>query len=145
MECEEARERILDSLAEAAPSMRAPDVAGHLLGCPACRSFSELQNVLDVQLRTAIGAPAPSPAFRKSLAKSIRREPVSVWPAFLPDIAHMAGCLSAIVLCIWLLPFAAGPVVLNGLALTLVTWFAQSVVQCVMEIRGDEDPDWTTE
>jgi hypothetical protein len=104
-----------------------------MAGCKACRSFSETQFMLDLQLRAAISAPPLSAAFRASLAKRLRREPVSIWHDILPDVAHVAGCVCATALCLLTLPFAAGPVVLAGLAFTVVTYFVQAVLQGSLE------------
>jgi len=86
MDCQKAQELILDSLADARPGATTPELEIHLSVCRTCRSFSETQFMLDHQLSAAITAPALSPAFRASLAKRVRREPVLVWPRIL------AGC-----------------------------------------------------
>ena len=80
MDCQKAQELILDSLADIRPGATTPELEIHLAGCQACRSFSETQFMLDHQLSATITAPALSPAFRASLAKRVRREPLSVWP-----------------------------------------------------------------
>ena len=129
MDCRKAQEQILEYLAETRPGANTPDLEAHLAGCEACRSFSETQFRLDLQLSAAISAPPLSAAFRTSLAKRVRREPVSVWPEFLPDVAHVVGCVCATALCLSMLPFAAGPVMLAGLAFTIVTYFVQAVLQ----------------
>jgi putative zinc finger protein len=133
MDCRKAREQILESLAETLPGANTPDLEIHLAGCEACRSFSETQFMLDLQLSAAISAPPLSAAFRNSLAKRVRREPLSIWPEFLPDVAHVVGCFCATALCLSMLPFAAGPVMLAGLAFTLVTYFVQAVLQGSLE------------
>jgi predicted anti-sigma-YlaC factor YlaD len=138
MNCQQAQERILESLSEAGETVNTHDLTTHLAGCEACRLFSETQSILDTQLCAAMSAPPLSPNFRRSLAKKIRREPVSAWPAFLPDFAHLAGCLVATALCLWLLPFAPGLVILDGLAFTVAAWFAQSVLQSALETADDE-------
>ena len=132
MDCKQAQEQILES--------NTPNVENHLAGCETCRRFLEIQTMLDVQLRASITAPPLSGEFRKSLNARIRRESVSTWPTFLPDIAHVAGCVAAIALCLWLLPFAAGPVILSGLAFTVATWFAQSLVQGSLETWDENHP-----
>jgi hypothetical protein len=139
MDCREAQEQILESLAETRPSAKTFDLESHLASCAACRTFSETQFMLDLQLSTAISKPPLSPTFRTSLMKRVRREPLSVWPEFLPDVAHLAGCGCATALCVALLPFPSGRVILAGLGFTLVTYFVQSV------IRGSLEPweeDW---
>src|SRR6266481_4372099 len=133
MDCRKAQEQILESLAEPRAGANTPDLDTHLAGCEACRSFSQTQFMLDLQLSAAISAPPFSAAFRTSLAKRIRREPVSAWPEFWPDVAHVAGCVCATALCLFMLPFPAGSVMLAGLAFTLVTFFLQAVLRGFLE------------
>jgi hypothetical protein len=133
MDCREAQEQILESLAETGPRANAPDLAAHVAGCDACRNFSETQFRLDLRLSAAISAPPLSATFRTSLAKKLRGEPSRVWLEFLPDVAHLAGCACATALCLLMLPFAAGPVLLAGLAFTVVTYFVQGVLQGSLE------------
>jgi hypothetical protein len=138
MDCQKAQEEILDSLAETRPVAKTPDLETHLAGCHVCRSLSETQVMLDLQLSAAISAPALSPAFRKTLMKRVGGEPLSVWPAFLPDLAHIAWCVCATALCLVTLPFPAGPIMLSSLAFTLATYFVQSVLQGSLEAWEEE-------
>ena len=133
MDCQTAHELILESLAETRSGTTTAELEIHLAGCEACRSFSETQCMLDLQLSAAISAPGLSPAFRVSLAKRVRREPLSAWPDFLPDVAHITGCVCATALCLSILPFPAGLVMLAGLGFTLVTYFVQTVVRDSLE------------
>src|SRR5437899_3307326 len=133
MACQKAQEQILESLAETRPGTYTPDLETHLAGCEACRSFAETQFKLDLQLSAAISAPPLNTTFRTSLAKKLRREPLSVWPQFLPGVAHAVGCCCATALCLSTLPFAAGQVMLAGLAFALVTYFVQAVLQGSLE------------
>jgi hypothetical protein len=132
MDCQAAQEQITESLAETRPGA-SPELETHLAGCAACRSFAESQFMLDLQLSAAISAPALSPAFRGSLAERVGREPLSVWWEFLPDVAHITGCAGATALCLCILPLPSGPVMLAGLAFTLVTYFAQAVLRGALE------------
>ncbi len=138
MDCRQTQARILDSLAEFRPVEYTPEMRAHLAGCGECRNFSEAQFALDRQLSAAISAPSLSPLFRSSLAARLRRERLSVWPEFLPDVAHLAGCLCATVLCLVVLPFAARPVLLAGLSFTLVSYFAQTLLQGSLEAWDDK-------
>ena len=55
------------------------------------------------------------------------------------DAAHLAGCMCAIALCVLMLPFRPGPIVVAGLAFTLVTYFVQSVIRGSLETwEGDQ-------
>src|SRR5258707_12398770 len=112
MDCQKAQELILESLADTSAGATTPELEIHLAGSEACRSFSETQFMLDLQLSAAISAPALSPGFRALLAKKVRREPLSVWPEVLPDVAHIAGCVCATALCLSILPVPAGSVML---------------------------------
>ena len=138
MDCRQTQERILDSLAEFQTPANRRDVEDHLAGCEACRNFSQAQMALDHQLSAAISAPSLSPLFRSSLAARLRRERPSVWPEFLPDVAHLAGCLCATALCLMVLPFAPRPVLLAGLSFTLVSYFAQTLLQGSLEAWEDK-------
>src|SRR6266481_5352465 len=133
MDCREAQEQILESLAETKSGAKTPDLETHLASCSACRRFSETQFRLDLQLSAVISAPPLSPAFRASLAKRIRREPLSVWPEGLPDVAHVVGCVCATALCLLMLPIPAGSVMLAGLVFTLVTYFVQAALRSSLE------------
>jgi predicted anti-sigma-YlaC factor YlaD len=133
MDCQTARELILESLAEPRLAATTPELETHLAECEACRSFSETQRTLDLQLSAAITAPPLNPGFRASLAKRVRREPVSAWPDFLPDVAHITGCICATALCLSILPFPPGSVMLAGLGFTLGTWVVQTVLRGSLE------------
>ena len=128
MDCREAQEQILDPAAA-----NTPGLAAHLSSCEACRSFAQKQARLDAELTAAIPPPSLSKSFRKSLMKKVRREPLSVWPAFLPDVAHLVGCAIAIAVCLVMLPLPAGSVTLGGLAFTIVTYVAQSIIRGSIE------------
>jgi len=133
MDCREADELILESLAETGLDANTQELETHLAGCETCRKFSETQIRLDLQLSDAISAPALSPAFRASLANRVRREPLSVWPDSLPDVGHVVGCMCATALCVFMLPLPAGSVMLAGLVFTLVTYFIQAVLRGSLE------------
>jgi predicted anti-sigma-YlaC factor YlaD len=133
MDCLEAQEQILDSLAAPQRGASSPDLYNHLAECDKCRRFFKIQQQLDLQLGLAISAPSLNPRFRQSVIENLRREPFYLWPEFLPDRAHFAGCICATALCIWMLPFSAGSILSAGLIFTLVTYFIQSVVRSSLE------------
>jgi hypothetical protein len=139
MDCERAEEEILESFAEGRLRESGGDLELHLASCEKCRTFLEAQRMLDLRLSAAISAPSLSPAFRASLAERLQHEAVPVWPEFLPDAAHVAGCLCATALCAWVLPFAGASVWIAGLAFTVVTYLLQAAVQGSLEIWG-QDP-----
>lgn len=133
MDCQTAQEQILESLAAIRPDANTSDLEIHVAGCDACRSFSETHFTLDFQLSAVMSPPSLSPAFRRSLAKRLRRESLSVWSDFLPGVAHVVGCFFATGLCVLLLPFAAGSIMLAGLVFTVATYFLQAVLQGSLE------------
>jgi hypothetical protein len=136
MDCPEAREHILDSLTERRADVPG-DLAHHLAGCDDCRAFDETQRKLDSQLSIAISAPPLNPRFRRSLMKRARRESRYIWPEFLPDKAHLAGCVCATALSIPILPFSSASIITAGLAVTLVTYFLQSAIRATLEILDE--------
>lgn len=133
MNCFKAQEQILETLTEGHPLENQLDLKGHVAGCDACQAFLETQISLDRQLTAAMTASALSPAFRASLARRIRREPLTAWPEFLPDFAHVAGCACATAVCVTVLPFPAATVILAGAAFTLVTYFVQTTIRGSLE------------
>lgn len=134
MECREAQERILESLALSGRRPETLGLEGHLAGCDACRSFREIQAALDRQLSAVMAPPSPSLAFRAAVLKRIRRDPLAVWPESLPDLAHLAGGVFATALCVWMLPFRADTVILAGMGFTLATFFLQAVIRESFEV-----------
>jgi hypothetical protein len=141
MDCPTAQEKILEALNGKQPRAHAPDLEGHLAGCEACRVFYEIQTMLDLQLSAALCTPSLSSAFRTSLAKRVQRERLSGWSDFLPDIAHVAGCICATALCVCLLPFDARRVILAGLEFTVVTYIAQAVFRSSIEAWMEDFAD----
>jgi hypothetical protein len=133
MDCPDAQEQILDSLAAPRTAARGADLDRHIAECDQCRRFFQAQQQLDLQLNLTISAPSLSPRFRQSVMENLRPQSCELWPEFLPDSAHFAGCICATALSIWILPFPAGSIFLAGLAFTLVTYCVQSVVRGSLE------------
>lgn len=138
MDCREAQEQVLDSLAQASPATAMGDIETHLAECSDCRTFAETHLMLDRRLQRALPAPSLSPAFRLSLMRRIRRDPLVVWPEFLPDMAHLAGCVVAIVPCLLMLPWPAGSVILGGAVLAFATYLVQSAIRGSIEAWEEE-------
>jgi len=133
MDCREAQEQILESLTEPRLGGNSAELDHHLAECDNCRGFFEIQCHLDLQLGLAISAPPLNPQFRKSVMEKARREPYSIWHELLPDKAHLAGCVCATALSIWMLPFSPGSMFLAGLVFTLATYFIQSALRGALE------------
>ena len=129
MECLDAQERILDSPSD----VSAAELNDHLSSCASCRGFAEIQSTLDLRLSALIPRHELSPLFRVSLAKRIHLESASSWPEFLPDVAHLAGCVCALALFLVLRPYPAGLVTMAGVAFTLSTYFMQAVLRGAVE------------
>ncbi len=133
MNCKEATERILDSLSGFPPVGTVSDRDAHLSGCPMCRTVLETHLALDRQLNTILSVPALRKEFRSDLLEAVSREPLSNWPAFLPDLAHAIGCVVATTVCIILLPIPIGMGSLIALAVALAAYFIQSLFQEFLE------------
>ena len=133
MDCQEVELNIVESFVEPFTTERRLAMEDHLASCGACRSFAQTQHLLDVRLAAAFPPPLLGPAFRIALKKRVRRDPVSAWPDFLPDLAHLIGCALAIVLSAFLLPRHSGTVVLAGAAFTGATYFLQAVIRASLE------------
>jgi len=133
MDCRETQEQILESLTEPRLDGNSAELDHHLAECDNCRRFFETQRDLDLQLSLAISAPPLNPQFRKSVMKKARREPDWIWHELLPDKGHLAGCVCATALSIWILPFSAGSIFLAGMVFTLATYFIQSALRSALE------------
>lgn len=134
MDCQKAREYILESLAAPRLGAKPADLEAHLALCGTCRRFSETQLRLDSLLSREISPRPPSPQFRISVMKKVRREPYSIWHESLPDKAHLLGCICATALSIPVLPFPATSTLFAGTAFTLVTYFLQSIIWGSLEL-----------
>lgn len=134
MDCQEAREHILEFFAEPRLEAKPAGLEAHLALCETCCRFSQTQFQLDSQLTREISPPPLSPQFRSSVMKKAGREPYSIWHEFLPEKTHLLGCLIAIVLSITILPFPATSTLLAGTAFTLVTYFLHSIIRSSLEL-----------
>jgi hypothetical protein len=130
MDCQETQESILDSLVESLATERYLSMENHLAGCETCSNFAKVHRTLDSRLAAAIPQGPISPAFRTALRKRIQRDPEALWPDFLPDVAHLAGCALVIALSVLLLPFNSRSVLLVGLVFTSGTYFLQAALRC---------------
>src|SRR3954451_10682360 len=133
MDCQEAQESILDAFVEPLAGERHLAVALHISGCETCRRFAELQGALDRRFAAAMPVACLSPGFRTALKEQIHHDPVTTWPDFLPDVAHITGCAFAVVVMLFLLPGQSGTVIVAGAAFTGVTYFLQAVLRSSMD------------
>ena len=138
MDCQQAQESILESLVEPLGAEQREAMDNHIATCGTCRSFAEIQRVLEARLAAAVPAARLSAGFRTSLKERMRRDPVSAWPDFLPDLAHLAGCSVATGVSVFLLPLPASYVILASAAFTGLTFFLQSVLRASLDgLEGD--------
>src|SRR5208337_2150920 len=107
MDCQHAKEKLLESFDGALAADDSQQLEGHLLACSNCAEFGELLSAVDVQLKEAITAPRLSPGFRAALHARIGRRRRGLWVHWLPDVAYLAGSSAAILCCVFLLPLPA--------------------------------------
>jgi hypothetical protein len=129
MKCQEAQESMLESLVEPLAVERRLALEEHITGCETCTHFFEIHHLLDIRLAAALPPSQLSSSFRASLKEKIHRDPVSAWPDFLPDLAHLGGCAVANLLLLLLLPWRSDTVLLAGTAFACVTFFLQAVIR----------------
>ncbi len=133
MNCEQARESLLDSFTGSIHAAVQLLLEEHIASCEACRRFAVVQRAIDARLTAAV-SPAPlSPGFRSSLRERLDRLSVPRWPESLPDLAHLVGCVLGIVLLLLVVPQYSRTVLLAGSGFTVVTYFVQAVVRSSLE------------
>jgi len=133
MNCQQARETLLDSLIEPLRAEVQLSMEDHLVGCEACRLFAGVQTSIDARLTATVPAVSLSAGFRSSLRGRLDRRQLPKWSESLPDIAHLAGCAVGIVLLLLILPQYSKIVLLAGSGFTVVTYFVQAVVRTSMD------------
>jgi anti-sigma factor RsiW len=133
MDCQDAKEKLLESYDGALSPDDSRQLERHLIACPNCAEFGELLNALDVQLKEAITAPRLSPGFRAALQTRIGRQPPGLWTHWLPDVAYLAGSGAAILWCVVLLPFPASAVLWIGALMAAITYSFQALLFSSLE------------
>ena len=112
MECQRARQEILESFdGPQRPDVRA-GLDAHVRDCIACATFAERHRALDRRLMTALVPPEATPRIRARLRERIHHERQPFWSDLLPDAVHFGSCALVAVLCVTLLPVSA-PIVLT--------------------------------
>jgi anti-sigma factor RsiW len=137
MNCEEARQILMDTLDGSMPAARDLMFDGHIASCDACRRFADFQRILDARLTAAVPGVSLSPEFRSSLRRKLKHHTDSAWPESLPDIAHVVGCVLAIVLLALFLPRYSRTILLAGSAFTAVTYFFQAMLRNAVASESD--------
>ena len=133
MNCDQARQTMLDSLAGLVQTGPYRLMETHMMTCDACRRFADTQRALDVRLTAAVPVVSLSPGFRSSLRERIKDREIAIWPESLPDVAHLIGCAFATALLLLLLPQYSRTVLLAGAGFTLVTYFLQAILRSSLE------------
>jgi len=70
MNCEQARQTLLDSLDGSITAELRLAIENHIATCEACQSFAEAQRAIDVRLTAAVPASLSS-TFRRSLRQKL--------------------------------------------------------------------------
>jgi anti-sigma factor RsiW len=133
MDCQDAKEKLLESLEGALSADGKRQLERHLIACPNCAEFGELLNKIDVQLKEAITAPRLSPGFRAALRARIDRQPRGLWRHWLPDVAYLVGSGAAILCCVFLLPFPASSVLWIGSLIAATGYSVQTLLLSSLE------------
>ena len=137
MDCREAQERVLENFDGALAPLEKSQLERHIAECPECAQFAVLQTQLDLRLNEAITAPQMSAGFRAGLQAHIAQEPRDAWPDWLPDVAHLAGSVIAIVSCALLLPLPVPVVLGTGVLVSFATYFLQTLLVSALEEKTD--------
>ena len=140
MTCEEAEELLLESFDEAPAPVVRRALDAHVADCHACAAFATQLRAVDAQLAAALSPPAIPASLAPAIRAQVRRERTTAVLENLPDIIHLAGCLTATLLSAALLPIAPPITIVAGLGLTCVTYVFMAVLRWSIETLGQ--PDW---
>lgn len=127
MNCNQARSAFFDSLVHSISEEQRLALEAHLASCEDCRAVADEQRNIDELLTVAVPPIHLSAQFRTRLRTQIRRP--NEWPDYWPDLAHVAGCVFAIVLLAVFLPDYRDRIAMMGTGFTIVTYFAQAVMR----------------
>ena len=133
MNCDQARDKLLDSLTEIVGAEINLLMEEHIAGCDACHRFADVQRTVDARLTAAVPPVFLTLGFRSSLRDRLDHRHIPIWPESLPDIAHLVGCALGIVLLLLVVPQYSRTVLPVGLGFTVVTYFVQAVVRVSLE------------
>jgi anti-sigma factor RsiW len=128
MDCQDAKEKLLESFDGALSPDDRRRLESHLAACPECAEFNNLLHALDVGLKEAITAPRLSAGFRTGLQAKIERHSRELWLDWLPDAAYLAGSVAAIVYCVFLLPLPASVVLWIGTLIAATGYSMQALL-----------------
>jgi hypothetical protein len=137
MDCTEAQESILESLISPVTDEQRLRLTRHIAACLSCRGFQEVQREIDKRLTEALPSTGLSAGWRDSLKRKVRGDPLSAWPDFLPDVAHLIGCAIGITLSLELVPWHPRTILLAGITFTVFTYILQAVLRSYIERPAD--------
>jgi len=133
MNCEQARETVLESFDGPLKAQLQLAMQDHITTCEACRRFAELQQTIDARLAEALPPPCLSVGFRRSLREKLPEPAAPSWSESLPDIAHLAGCAFGVVLLLLTMPQYSNAILVAGGGFTVTTYFLQAVLRSSLE------------
>ena len=133
MTCHAAQELILESLDCRIDAEQQIRLESHIAQCEMCRSFREVQRVLDATLAFHCVAPQLSPAFRSKLAREINGQKRQARQEWLPDLLHLGGGTLATATGVLWLPVSPAAVFTVGIALTFVSYALQTMLRFWLE------------
>jgi len=133
MDCQEAKEKLLESSERALCPDDSRQLERHLIACPDCAEFGKLVKKVDAQLKEAITVPRLSPGFRAALQARVDRQPHGLWMNWLPDVAYLAGSGAAILCCAFLLPFPVPSVLWAGALIAATGYSFQALLLSSLE------------
>jgi predicted anti-sigma-YlaC factor YlaD len=133
MNCEQARQTILESFDGPIRAELHHAIDNHVATCEACRRFAEVQQMLDARLTEALPPAYLGARFRTSLRRKLAEPATPRWSESLPDVAHLGGCAAGIIVLLFLMPKYASTVLLDGAGVTAVTYFLQAVLRRLLE------------
>jgi len=128
MDCQDAKEKLLESFDGALSPDDRRRLESHLAACPECTEFNNSLHALDVRLKEAITSPRLSAGFRTALQAKMERHSHELWLDWLPDAAYVGGSVAAIVYCVFLLPFPASVVLWIGTLIAATGYSLQALL-----------------
>ena len=133
MNCEQARETVLESFDAPLKAELQLAMQDHMATCEACRQFAELQQAIDARLAEALPLVSLSAGFSRSFREGLAEPVEPSWSESLPDIAHLAGCAFGIVLLLLTMPQHSKIILVAGGGFTVMTYFVQAVLRRALE------------
>lgn len=121
MDCQRARDEILEIFNEPRQADVQAAVEAHVAACAACATFARKQRAIEHHLATMLVPPRLSPHARAAVRERVRRERRLFWSDLLPDAVHFASCGVVTMIGLVLLPLSATVVLGLGVLGTLFT------------------------